>query len=93
MVKLVLERANARLFNDVEYYKSGSSGGSSSDKLRLENDKLRDMFKRAEVGWLKERQALLNEIDLLRDRPEPGYRTVRPERDIPDQKEAKVCSE
>ena len=77
----------------MEYYKSSPATSGSAEKLRADYDKLKDVFKRSEVTWLKERQSLLNEIEQLRDgKPEPGYTTMRPDRDLPDTREGKVLS-
>lgn len=80
---LVLERANCRLFNDIEYCKGGTCAAGDSEKLRSENERLRDAFKKAEMNWLKERQSLLKEIDALEaERGDgQGYRSNRPDRD------------
>jgi hypothetical protein len=54
------------------------------------------MFRRAENAWHKERQAFLDEIDVLRDdRTDLGYRSNRGERDfgVLDAKDNKVFSE
>lgn len=85
-----MERANARLFNDIEYYKGNSNASAGNEKLRAENDRLRELFKRSEVNWLKEKQALLNELEITRDERQEEYRTMRPDRDFAD-KEAKVA--
>jgi hypothetical protein len=50
----------------------------------------RELFKRSEVNWLKEKQALLNELEITRDERQEEYRTMRPDRDFAD-KEAKVA--
>lgn len=84
-----MERANSRLFNDIEYYKANAGGSAANEKLRAENDRLRELFKRSEVNWLKEKQALLNELEITRDERQEEYRTMRPDRDLTD-KEAKV---
>lgn len=49
------------------------------EKLRAENERLRDIFKRSEVNWLKERQLLVQEIDQLREGSQ-GFRSHRAER-------------
>lgn len=89
---LVLEKANCRLFNDIEYCKGGSCSAGNSDKLRAENERLRELFKKAEMNWLKERQSLLNEIEMARDErtENTGYRSMRPEREHNDGKDNKV---
>jgi len=75
----------------VEFYKNSPATSGSTEKLRADYDKLKDVFKRSEVTWLKERQALLNEIDQLRDgKPEPGYNSMRPDRDLPETRDGKV---
>lgn len=44
------------------------------------------------MNWLKERQGLLNEIEIARDErsENPGYRSMRPEREFNEGKDNKV---